>query len=885
VTTAVGGAVRSGVPAENVQLNGTSGITHDPSGNLVFCEHYVVRRINSDGTIQTIAGTGTSGLSGDNGPAVRAQLSSPTSPQYDSKGNLYFLDSNGTRIRRVDPKGVITTLAGTGIYGTLGADGALVNAQIDLASSIAIAPDDSIYVAEYNDIRRITTQGTIAVMAQLSSCTSAAVCEPHSLALDASGNIYFASGQLYSGASPSSIYRLSPSGTVTQFAGFGTSTSGNGDGGAAMNAVFHGISALAFDSSGNMYVADSVEVSHEPSFVMTDPLITTVSVIRRIAASNGTVTTIAGQANAPSPYEGPALHAYLGLLSGLATNTDGSVSFSSANTVGELTTQATIQLLAGRNFQPPPDGLSAAAAWFSLPISVQSAASRSGNFYFADHCTIRKVDASGILSTVAGTGNCASSVPMMFGPGVDLPPVYALAADSHDKVFAVFESGLYSLASDGTIAEIPGFELTVSMAIAVDSQDRLYIVPWMSDVFRLDTDGSVEELHWTSQLQAGTPISAFSSAISIDPYDNVYVLTASPVNCCNYAVYRFAPNGVGSPIVGLSRFLFPITYTVDGLGGIWFTGIYPLALQYVSPSTLPSVMTVCCGYSGDGGPVVAADFYLTSGSSVANDASGNIYVLDAGNAVIRKISGAPPAQAPVVSSGGIVNAASLLGGAIAPGELISIFGSNFLSSGLEVNAAENNSVPTTLSNLRVSIAGNQGGADGAITAATPNQINVFVPYEIAGNTSVTINVSADYLGSTSVTVPVAQSAFGLSTADASGSGQGAILNQDGSYNGDKNPASAGSVVSLFGTGEGLTTPALPDGALVISTPYSIPNATVTVTIGGQPAQVLYAGAAPFLPTGVLQINAQIPIGVSGDAPVLVNVGGIATSRKVTVAVK
>jgi hypothetical protein len=210
VTTAVAGAVRSGVPAENVEINGTAGITHDPSGNPVFCERYVVRRINPDGTIQTIAGTGFSGISGDGGPATQAQLSSPTSPQYDSKGNLYFLDANGTRIRRVDPQGVITTFSGTGIYGTLGATGPLIDAQIDLASSIALGPDDSIYIAEQTDIRRITTQGTIEVIAKLSSCTSAPVCEPQALALDANGNIYFSQGQIDSGTYPSSIYRLSP---------------------------------------------------------------------------------------------------------------------------------------------------------------------------------------------------------------------------------------------------------------------------------------------------------------------------------------------------------------------------------------------------------------------------------------------------------------------------------------------------------------------------------------------------------------------------------------------------------------------------------------------------------------------------------------------------
>jgi uncharacterized protein (TIGR03437 family) len=876
VTTAVGGAVRSGVPAENVQLDGASGITHDPSGHLVFCEHYTVRRLNPDGTIQTIAGTGVSGFSGDGGPATLAQLE-PSSPQYDSKGNLYFNDA-GTRIRRVDPHGVITTFAGTGIPGALGANGPLVDAQIDFASSLVIGPDDSLYIAEVTDIRRITPQGTIDVIGGPGACldggpvTPGAICYPHSLALDSSGNIYFVGD----GLDISRIYRLSPGGSVTPFAGFGNSTS---DGGPAMEAFFYGITALALDASGNMFVADSVNVSSTPSVLQT------VSVIRRIAASDGTITTIAGQATSPSPYEGPALHVYLGNLYGLAPNSDGSLSFASIYTVGQLTTQSTIQLLSGRNVQLPPDGTKAAGdSWFSLPVSVQMAPSRSGNFFYADHCMIRKVGTDGLLATVAGTGNCAAAVPNTYGPGIDLPPIGGLAVDSRDNVRVWSNSNIYSLTSGGTMSAITGIQSPSAMAF--DSQDRLYVVQNFGDVFRVETDGTVKDLNWTSQLQQGTPFRAFAPSIAIDPSDNVYVLTASAVNCCNYALYRFTPDGVGAPFVGLSAVAnMTYSYTVDALGGIWFIGNYENTLQHANPSELPLAMTVCCGYSGDGGPVIAADFDLITGSSVTNDGSGNIYVLDAGNAVIRKISGAPPANAPVISPGGITNAASLLGGAIAPGELISIFGSNFGTAGLQMTSPVNNSFPTTLGNLRVFIGGSQGGAYGVITAATPNQINVFVPYEIAGNTSVTITVSADYVGSAPVSVPVAQSAFGLLTDNASGSGQGAILNLDGSTNNDKNPAAAGSFVSLFGTGEGVTTPPLPDGALVISTPYSLPNQPVTVTIGDQPAKVFYAGAAPFLATGVLQINAQIPVGVTGDAAVLVSVGGVSTSRVVTVAVK
>ena len=891
VTTAVGGAVRSGVSAENIQLNGTHGITHDPSGNLVFCERYVIHRINPDGALQTIAGTGISGFSGDGGPATQAQLNYPVSPQYDSKGNLYFID-NGTRIRRVDPKGVITTFAGTGIPGTLGASGPLVDAQIFDASSIAIASDDSIYIAEFTDIRRITNAGTIELVAggANSQCvigdggdtaTNTRICGPHSLALDSKGSLYFVEDNYGNnpGMMESFVYAISPAGAVTQFAGFGSPAAGLGDGGPAMRAIFNGISALAFDALGNMYVADSEEVLGSPAFSST---ITSASLIRRIAASDGIVTTIAGELTAPSPLEGPALQAYLSLLSGLAPKSDGSISFSSTNTIGELTAQSAIQLLAGRSVQLPPDGVQAAgAAWLSLPVSVQMAPSRSGNFFFTDHCMIRRVGTNGILSTVAGTGNCASSVPASYGPSIDLPPITALAADSHDKIFAIFTSGVYALALDGTISEIAG--LNQFSAIAIDSEDRLYAVAFGGGgPARVDPDGSVEFLNWIQQrIPAGVEWLT-SPTITVDGSDNVYLLNMYATSGFQHLVYRFTPEGVGSSVAVLD---FPdLHFAVDSLGGIWYVSFFNL--EHINPSSISVRMSgPCCEYSGDGGPVVGATFDLAASASAVSSPSGDIYVLDDGNAVIRKISGAPPSKAPVISSSGIVNAASLLGGAIAPGELISIFGSNFGTAGIQTTSPVDNIVPQTLGNLRVSIGGNEGGAEAAITAATASQINVFVPYEIAGNTSVTIGVSADYADAISVTLPVAKSAFGLSTADASGSGQGAILNQDGSYNSDSNPAPVGSVVSLFGTGEGLTTPALPDGALVISTPYSIPNETVAITVGGQPADVLYAGAAPFLPTGVLQINARIPAGVTGDAPVLVSIGGISTSRKVTVAVK
>jgi len=250
---------------------------------------------------------------------------------------------------------------------------------------------------------------------------------------------------------------------------------------------------------------------------------------------------------------------------------------------------------------------------------------------------------------------------------------------------------------------------------------------------------------------------------------------------------------------------------------------------------------------------------------------------------VRRIHGLPPIAKPVISPGGIVNALSYTGTAIAPGELISIFGSNFGPSGLDVYRLQNNFVPAALNNVHVYFSSAQ--QEGRITARTPNQINVFVPYWISPLTSVQVTVDVDGVTSDPVTVPVAPSAFGLATHDGSGSGQGAILNQDGSLNSHANPASRGTIVTMFGTGEGVTTPALPDGALVISTPYPKPG-VVTVAFENQNAEIKYAGAAPFLPTGILQINARIPTGVApGDVPIKVSIDGISTTRTVTVSVR
>jgi uncharacterized protein (TIGR03437 family) len=199
-----------------------------------------------------------------------------------------------------------------------------------------------------------------------------------------------------------------------------------------------------------------------------------------------------------------------------------------------------------------------------------------------------------------------------------------------------------------------------------------------------------------------------------------------------------------------------------------------------------------------------------------------------------------------------------------------------------VNSAANNSILYELGRTRVLF----DNFPAAITAITPTQINVFVPYHRGNATSTNVVVQVDDVLSTPMAIAVAPTAPGLFTVHSSGSGQGAILNQDGSINSSTNPASRGSIISLFGTGEGAMMPQLYDGALAISTPFSSPVNPVSVMIGGQPAAVLYSGDAPTLPSGVFQINARIPANTNpGPSSVLVKVGLSSTTEQVTVAVK
>jgi len=230
--------------------------------------------------------------------------------------------------------------------------------------------------------------------------------------------------------------------------------------------------------------------------------------------------------------------------------------------------------------------------------------------------------------------------------------------------------------------------------------------------------------------------------------------------------------------------------------------------------------------------------------------------------------------------GGVLNGASLVSGAIAPGEIVTLIGSG-------IGAAV--ALPPAGSASSTDLASSQVLFDGTtspILYTSPNQINAIVPFALYRSTSTQMEVMLHGKSLAALPLSVSPAAPSIFTIDSSGVGQGAILNQDSTGNSAANPAKKGSVVVIFATGAGETDPASIDGQ-VTGTVLPKPLLPVSVLIGGLTAQVLYAGAAPELIAGVIQVNALVPEGVSSGAavPVALTVGQAVSPSGVTLAIK
>ncbi|MGA2724822.1 MAG: hypothetical protein ABSG79_20735 [Bryobacteraceae bacterium] len=245
---------------------------------------------------------------------------------------------------------------------------------------------------------------------------------------------------------------------------------------------------------------------------------------------------------------------------------------------------------------------------------------------------------------------------------------------------------------------------------------------------------------------------------------------------------------------------------------------------------------------------------------------GGLGTADFGNLVVTSLA-APQ----------VVNAASFAPGVIAPGEIVTLFGGQLGPQTL-VAADASKTFPTSLGGTQVLF----NGAPAPLIYTQAGQVSAIVPWELAGSATAAVTVQYQEANS-SVTVAVAGTSTALFTLGG-GFGPGAILNQDYTVNSPSNPAAGGSVILLYGTGGGALQGSATDGALAPGA--ALLQANVSVLVGGQPAQVLYAGAAPGLVNGLVQINVQLPAGVTGDTvPVLATVGQYISQSGVTAAIQ
>jgi uncharacterized protein (TIGR03437 family) len=574
--------------------------------------------------------------------------------------------------------------------------------------------------------------------------------------------------------------------------------------------------------------------------------------------------------------------------------------------------QYNISTIAGVGTVPGWFGDTGAATSAQLDFPLRITVDSKGNYYFADYYTyiVREVS-GGTINTIAGDGTPGFVGDK--GPAIqaELSTVDGLAVDASGNIYVADTStGVVRIVSPpgaiatpaGTINTFAGVapatgiqsqgysgdggpatsaQLSQPSGVAVDSSGNVYIADYGNfTVRKVDNKGNISTVAGTGApgySGDGGPANkaAFRSpyAIAIDSAGNIYISDTGNAN-----IRKITTDGNIHTIVSN---VSADSIAVDAAGSIYFSNSITHTVQKILANGTQFAiagMPGNPGFSGDGGLGTSAQ--LNQPHGVALDASGNVYVADSGNQVIRLLT-------PVATSISVVNAASDVAVSITPGEIVTIFGTSGLgpAAGVVALPGVGGFFGTQLAGTTVSF----GGTNGPLIYASATQVSAIVPYSTAiGGTA---DVTVTYQGQTftAPAVPVVSTVPGIFTANSSGIGQAAAINQDGTYNGPTSPAKAGSIISLYATGEGQTSPSGIDGKPAAA-PLPAPVLPVFATVSGQPAVVTYAGGAPGLVAGLMQVNVQIPANLiqinTGPVavPVVLTVGVVSTQANVTVTV-
>ena len=616
IINTIAGGPGDGGPALNTPLPSALdipiGIAIDASGNLYIAskQNSRIRKVNaSTGIISTVAGNGISGFGGDGGLATDANLYEPSGIALDALGNLYIADSHNNRIRKVDANtSIISTVAGDGSYSFGGDGGLATNASIYAPLGITVDAFGNLYIADTdnNRIRKVNANtGIISTVAGGIStgglgdgglATNARLSTPSSVAFDASGNVYIAD------KGNERIRKVTTTtGIISTVAGSGFNI---GDGGLATVANLYFPTCVTFDASGNLYIADYW--NHR---------------IRKVTTSTGIISTVAGNGNQGFGGDGGlATAANLNFPTGVALDSTGNLYIADQNNRIRKVNPVTgiINTIAGNGFTTyGGDGGIANIA--SLNDPYDTAIDSLGNLYISDfgNNRIRKVSAgTNIITTIAGDGNNAYGGDGGAATAASLNGPKGMAIDGLGNIYFADESNhriRKVIASTGIITTVAGNGTTNSGG-----------------------DGGAAT---AANLE-------YPCDVALDASGNLFIAFKQTsrirkVNVSTGIISTVAGGGFGGDggLATNASLNVPTGVTVDASGNFYIADQGDHRIRKVNAST-GIISTVAGngtqGFTGDGGLAISAK--LSQPSAISIDKSGNLYIADIGNYRIRKVN-------------------------------------------------------------------------------------------------------------------------------------------------------------------------------------------------------------------------------------------------------